>query len=207
MTMNRVIHGAVRRDLARLTEALDRAPDGDRARARQLQQAYENLHQQLTVHHEGEDEHIFPWLASEGIDAELLAAMESEHEAMSAALADSSTAMAAYGRTGSAADAATARAGLVRTTEVVERHLAHEEHDLEPMIYSRLESPGWKAAEKKLRRQPPKVAGRFFAWVTDGMGDAERSYFRATVPPPVTYGLAHTFGRGYYKDVAPAWRA
>jgi hemerythrin-like domain-containing protein len=207
MSMNRVIHGAVRRDLARLTEALDGAPDGDRERARRLEKAFGNLHQQLTVHHEGEDEHVFPWLAAEGIDAELLRAMESEHEAMAAGLAESSAAMAAYGRSGSADDAAVARASLARTTEVVERHLAHEENELEPMIASRLESPGWKAVEKKLRRQPPGVTGRFFAWVTDGMGTPERAYFRATVPPPVTYVLAHTFGRGYYREVAPVWRS
>lgn len=36
-TMNRVIHGAVRRDLARLESALAAAPDGDRARAGELQ--------------------------------------------------------------------------------------------------------------------------------------------------------------------------
>jgi len=114
--------------------------------------------------------------------------------------------MAAYGRTGSAADAAAARASIVRTTEVVERHLTHEENELEPLITSRLESPGWKAVEKKLRRQPPGVAGRFFAWVTDGMGDAERAYFRATVPPPVTYVVGHTLGRRYYREVAPVWR-
>jgi hemerythrin-like domain-containing protein len=206
MTMNRVIHGAVRRDLTRLTEALDGAADGDRERAQALEKAFGNLHQQLTVHHEGEDEHVFPWLAAEGIDAELLAAMESEHEAMATGLTESSEAMTTYGRTGSAADAAAARASLVRTTEVVERHLTHEENELEPMITSRLESAGWKAVEKKLRRQPPRVAGRFFAWVTDGMGNAERAYFRATVPPPVTYVLSHTFGRRYYREVAPVWQ-
>ena len=206
MSMNRVIHGAVRRDLARLTEALQGAPDGDRERARRLEQAFGNLHQQLTVHHEGEDEHVFPWLAVEGIDADLLRAMESEHEAMATGLAESSAAMAAYGRTGSADDAAAARASLARTTEVVERHLAHEENELEPLISSRMGSPEWKAVEKKLRRQPPGVAGRFFAWVTDGMGDAERAYFRATVPPPVTFVLARTFGRRYYREVAPVWR-
>jgi iron-sulfur cluster repair protein YtfE (RIC family) len=206
MSMNRVIHGAVRRDLARLTEALEGAPDGDRERAQGLDKAFGNLHQQLTVHHEGEDEHVFPWLAVEGIDADLLRAMESEHEAMATGLADSSAAMAAYGRTGSADDAAAARASLARTTEVVERHLAHEENELEPLISSRMGSPEWKAVEKKLRRQPPGVAGRFFAWVTDGMGDAERAYFRATVPPPVTFVLARTFGRRYYREVAPVWR-
>src|SRR3954454_9187772 len=127
MSMNRVIHGAVRRDLARLTEALDGAPDGDRTRAEELQRAFTNLHQQLTVHHEGEDEHVFPWMAAEGIDADLLHAMESEHEAMAAGLAESSRPMAAYGRSGSTTDAAAARASLLRTTEVVERHLTHEE--------------------------------------------------------------------------------
>jgi hemerythrin-like domain-containing protein len=206
MSMNRVIHGAVRRDLTRLTEALDRAPDGDRERAQGLEKAFANLHEQLTTHHEGEDEHVFPWLAAEGIDADLLHAMESEHEAMASGLAESSRTMAAYGRTGSATDAAAARASLVRTTEVVDRHLTHEENDLEPLIASRLESPGWKAVEKKLRRQPPGVAGRFFAWVTDGMGDAERAYFRATVPPPVTFVLGHTLGRRYYREVAPVWK-
>ena len=40
MTMNRVIHGAVRRDLARLEAALAVAPDGDRERAGALRDAY-----------------------------------------------------------------------------------------------------------------------------------------------------------------------
>jgi hemerythrin-like domain-containing protein len=206
MSMNRVIHGAVRRDLTRLTAALADVPDGDRTRAQELERAFANLHDQLSTHHEGEDDHVFPWLAGSGADPDLLEAMESEHAAMSAALADSSAAMAGYARTGSGSDAATARASLERTTEVVERHLRHEEDELEPLIASRLDSPGWKAVEKKLRRQPPAVTGRFFAWVTDGMGHAERAYFRATVPPPVTYVLAHTVGRSYYREVAPVWQ-
>ena len=60
--------------------------------------------------------------------------------------------------------------------------------------------------EKRLRRLPPGVAGRFFAWVTDGMGDAERACFRATVPPPVTFVLTRVFGRRYTREVAPVWR-
>ncbi len=57
--MNRVIHAAVRRDLGRLASALAAAPDGDRARARQLGVAYAHLHDQLKHHHEGEDTHVF----------------------------------------------------------------------------------------------------------------------------------------------------
>ena len=40
ITMNRVIHDAVRRDLTRLSTALDRARDTDRARAAELDRAY-----------------------------------------------------------------------------------------------------------------------------------------------------------------------
>jgi hemerythrin-like domain-containing protein len=207
MTMNRVIHGAVRRDLGRLATALDRVPDGARPRAQALERAFANLREQLTHHHEGEDTHVWPWLASTDADPELLAAMESEHGAMSDALAESGEAMTAFARTGGAADADAARKSLTRTTEVIDRHLRHEEDELEPVLGPHLETPGWKAVEKKLSRQPPGVAGRFFAWVTDGMGDAERAYFRATVPPPVVFVLARTLGRRYYREVAPVWRS
>ena len=86
MTMNRVIHAAVRRDLTRLESALDAAPDGDRARARQLATAYANLHRELKHHHEGEDNNVFPFLARVEGATELVQVMEAEHQAMSDAL-------------------------------------------------------------------------------------------------------------------------
>src|SRR3954470_16297639 len=104
MSMNRVIHEAVRRDLARLESALGAARDGDVARARQLEQAYANLHRELTRHHEGEDEHIFPFLAQAGLPSDLLAAMDHEHQAMADALGQTRAAMAAYASSGSADD-------------------------------------------------------------------------------------------------------
>ncbi|NEK58721.1 hemerythrin domain-containing protein [Geodermatophilus sabuli] len=207
MTMNRVIHAAVRRDLDRLDAALGQVADGDRTRARDLERAFANLRRELTHHHEGEDTHIWPMAATVGIDRGLLEAMESEHSAMADALAETAGAMTAFAASGSAADAATARASVVRTRAVVERHLSHEETELEPELSRHFETPAWKAVEKKLSRQPPGVAGRFFAWVTDGMSDEHRAFLRRTVPSPVVTVLARTFGRRYYKDVAPTWRA
>jgi hypothetical protein len=61
--------------------------------------------------------------------------------------------------------------------------------------------------EQRLRKQPPKVAGQFFAWLTDGMTDDGRSYLKATVPTPVVFVLGHVLGRRYHKTVAPAWHA
>ncbi len=125
---------------------------------------------------------------------------------MAEALAGTSTAMSAFAASGSAADAATAQASVVRTREVVERHLRHEEEELEPRLLEYEQTPEWKAVEKKLSRQPPGVAGRFFAWVTDGMSDEHRAFLKTKVPSPVVTLLARTFGRSYYREVAPVWR-
>jgi hemerythrin-like domain-containing protein len=207
LTMNQVIHAAVRRDLDRLATALERMPDGDRDRAQALERAYTNLHVQLVHHHEGEDRHVFPMLSTFGVDAPLIAAMESEHQAMSDALAETASAMGALSRSGSAADAATARESVLRTRSVVNGHLGHEEDELEPQLRRHLDSPEWKAVEKKLSRQPPGVAGRFFAWLTDGMSDEHSAYLKATVPTPVVTVLSRAFGRSYHREVAPVWQA
>lgn len=206
LTMNRLIHAAVRRDLARLHAALGTAPDGDRARAADLERAYAYLHAELVRHHEGEDTHIWPMLAKVGVGQELLGAMQEEHHAMSGALAGTSTAMKAYAASGSAADAAAARAGVARTQEVVERHLGHEENELEPELQPHLESPEWRAVEKKLRKAPPGVAGNFFAWLTDGMSEPGRAYLRSVVPMPVVTILSRALGRRYRREIAPVWR-
>jgi hypothetical protein len=88
---------------------------------------------------------------------------------------------------------------LTETRDVLARYA--------PLMVPHLESAEWKAAEKQLRRQPPGVAGRFFAWIQDGMDDPERKYLGRTVPTPVRLVLSKVFGRGYHREIAPAWRA
>src|SRR4051812_33405818 len=124
MTMNRVIHGAVRRDLRRLAAALDSFQDGDTARAADLARAFANLRRELTSHHESEDAYVWPALAAFGVDKGLLVGMESEHADMGKGLEETDTALSALARTGSAADAEAARASLARTREVVDLHLS-----------------------------------------------------------------------------------
>jgi hypothetical protein len=130
---------------------------------------------------------MWPMLATMGVKAHLLGQMEAEHSAV--------------------ADAAAAHASVVRTREVVDRHLDHEEAELEPELMPYVESPEWKAVEKKLRSQSPGVAGRSFAWLTDGMSDEHRRFLHATVPAPVVSVLVRLFGRRYTREVAPVWRA
>ena len=51
------------------------------------------------------------------------------------------------------------------------------------------------------------TAGRFFAWLTDGMDPGNRDCLRSTVPAPVLAVLSKVFGRQYHREIAPVWRA
>ncbi len=206
MTMNQAIHQAVRRDLDRFDAALASFPAGDRHRAEQLHRAWTNLHLELTRHHEGEDDLIWPMLEAKGIDPELLRGMESEHQDMARALAEGDAAMDALVSAPTPERAAQAREVLADTRRVVRHHLEHEERELEPVLLPHLESAEWKAVEKQLRSGPPGVAGRFFAWLMDGLDPQTTAFVYSTVPKPVVLVLGRVFGRRYHKEIAPAWR-
>jgi hemerythrin-like domain-containing protein len=206
LTMNRVIHAAVRRDLTRLDAALGAVQDGDTARAQQLQRAYAALHEQLSHHHQQEDAIVFPALKRMGIDATLVGEMDTEHHAMADALDETATVMRRYATSSSSADAAAALESVRSTTQVVERHLAHEEAELEPLMEPHKDDPIYKQAEKDVRKGPVTQAGVFFAWLTDGMEPHVESSLRSHVPSPVVLVLRKVFGRRYYREVAPAWK-
>jgi hypothetical protein len=186
--------------------ALAAATDRDLARANQLQVAYANLHRQLKHHHEGEDAYVFPFLDKVEGASELVRVMESEHQAMADALDEAGTVIRAYASTGSASDAHAARDAVVGAHQVVERHLHHEEDELEPLLLPHLETPEWKVVEKRLRPASLTESGRFMAWIQDGMPEDTRAYLRSTIPAPVTFLLSRLAGRSYYRDVAPAWQ-
>lgn len=205
MSMNRVIHGAVRRDLARLDAALGEFRDGDAGRARDLGRAYAYLRAELTRHHEHEDDLVWPMLARFDVDPALLTTMESEHHAMADALREVAEALDRLVLSPTVTTARDAQRVVGGAREVVDQHLAHEERAIEPVIHDLLETPEWKAVEKQLRKAPPTVAGDFFAWIQDGIDAGERSYLRDTVPGPVTFVLGRVLGRGYRREVAAVW--
>ena len=204
--MNRAIHAAVRRDLDRLEAALRVLADGDRGRVDQLCRARQHQPPELVDHHEKEDELIWPALLGLGVDPVLLEEMESEHGAMRDALEETGGHMTALGRSAATADAVRAADSIVTTRQVVERHLTHEEEELEPQVLQHSETPEWKAVEKKLRSGPPTRGGRMFAWLLDGASPEVSGYVHSAVPGPVLFVLTRVFGAGYRRSVAPVWR-
>jgi hypothetical protein len=206
MSMNKVIHGAIRRDLDRFVGALTTFTAGDTARADQLGVAWANFDRQLTDHHEGEHEIAWPALESIGVTRETIAQMDAEHETMAAALAQARTAMGAFQSTAGQGEAEAALSALMHLRDVTVEHLDHEEREIEPVYLANAEGPEMKAMGKKFSRSSgPAKGGVFLTWLLDGATPEEKQALSSSIPGPVLKIITTVFGRSYRKDVAPVW--
>ena len=204
--MNKIIHAAVRRDLARFGDALARFPDGSVARATQLHTAWKFFYGELDYHHHGEHEIAWPALESVGVPKATLDQMDAEHARMADALAAADTAFGALAKTPTQASAEAAANAIADLDAVITEHLAHEEAELEPVYRANRSGPEMKAMGRQFAKRNTKDAGSFFAWVLNGATPEEKAALRVDVPAPVIAILPRLFGRRYSKTVAPAWR-
>ena len=203
--MNKIIHGAFRRDLDRFVGALAAFRTGDSTRAQQLRRAWENFDHQLTDHHEGEHEIAWPALESVGVSHETIVQMDAEHELMAAALVETRTAMLALAATPGHVEVQKARTAMDRLREVTITHLDHEEQEIEPVFLEHAEGPEMKEMGKKFARTSPAKGGVFFAWLLDGATPEQRTAMTHNIPAPVLKVIVTLFGRSYRKRVAPVW--
>ena len=203
--MNKVIHGAFRRDLDRFITALSSFPPGDQRRADELNTAWANFDDQLTYHHEGEHKTAWPALLQVGVSPDLLATMDAEHDTMAEALVATRGAMAALVQTPGREQADDARAAFEQLRAVTVAHLDHEEAEIEQVYLDNTGHPAIVAMAKTFAKVSPSRGGRFFAWLLDGASPEQRAAVRNTVPGPVLTIITGIFGRGYRKNVAPVW--
>jgi len=155
MSMNRAIHGAVRRDLTRFITALEAFRPGDASRAQQLSRAWANFDDQLTHHHEGEHRIAWPALQKVGVAPELLTALDAEHAVMAAALADARAALEVLTRSPGAPEASAALGAMQNLRQVTVAHLEHEEAEIEPVYLANREAPQIKAMAQGVRQGRP----------------------------------------------------
>jgi len=206
MSMNRVIHGAFRRDLERFEESLAAFVDGDAGRAERLWTAWANFDDQLTRHHVGEQEIAWPTLRQLGLSEDLITQWDAEHDRLAEALRAADQAMRALRNSPSAANAQAARDAVAKLSSVAVEHLDHEEADLEPFYLAKKDTPELKAMGRKFGQMSPPAAGTFFAWLQDGATSEEAASLRRNVPGPVVAILGGVFGRTYRRTIAPVWR-
>lgn len=170
------IHRAVRRDLARLSGALEA---GEPSSAEAIRTYWADLATALHHHHELEDGVVWPRLAArlEGRADGLLARNAQQHASMSAAMDDCGAALATM-----TIDPSAARAALATATEQILSHLADEEADILPLIPEAFtpEDVAFFLAESA-KLDPPQV---FLPWVLDDAEAGDVEFFTGSMPAP-----------------------
>jgi len=208
MSMNRVIHAALRRTLDRFSDALASFPDGDAARARELATAWQYFYGQFTIHHTGEHAFAWPALREVGVNGELLDQLDAEHDKIALGLTAAGQAISTLVATPTAESAAAAHERIKELSAVAADHLKHEEAELESVYWDKRDTPQIKEMGRKFSRDMGLAeAGSFFAWLQDGATPEENAALRASVPAPVVTILTAVRGGKYRRTIAPVWRA
>src|SRR6266576_5460862 len=186
MSMNRVIHGAVRRDLDRFTKALSTPGGGDERRVEQMSAAWANFHEQLTRHHSSGHRIAWPALRKAGISDDLITQFDAGHDRMAAALESAGQAMRSLRGTPSAENVKAAREAMATVRATTTGHLDQEEAGREPFYHEHAHTPEMKAMGRAFGREyKPPEAGTYFAWLQDGASSDELAGLRQNVPGPV----------------------
>jgi len=207
MSMNRVIHGAVRRDLDRFTDALPTLGDSDERRRAQVSAAWANFHGQLTLHHSSEHRIAWPALRKAGVSDDLLSEFDTEHDRMAAALESADQAMTSLRDTPSAEHVKDAGEAMATLRASATEHLDHEEAALEPFLVEHAHTPEMKVMSREFGRDfKLPQAGTFFAWLQDGASRDEKVGLRQNVPAPAVAIIGLVFGGKYRRTIAPAWQ-
>jgi Hemerythrin HHE cation binding domain len=206
MSMNKLIHAAIRRDLARFTGALASFPEGSKHRAVKLATAWKFFYLELDNHHRGEHNIAWPALRAVGVNQGVLDQMDAEHERLADALRRADGAFSALEKAPTKASADAAGEAVTALRDTIEEHFQHEEAEIESIYFAKRDTPEIKAMGRKFARRNPLRSGDFFAWLENGASPDERKALRESVPPPVVAVFNHVLGQRYHRIVAPVWR-
>lgn len=191
LSMLLAIHGAVRRDLARLTGSVGVLADpGIRDHDRSvgavgLSAYWSCLASQLHHHHSVEDVEVFPYVrkALGARAAVVMDKMGREHDAIDEAQALADAAVAALVEEPTAARASVVAERLLTFQQLVLAHLAHEEVEAIPLIVEGFDERYWAAFMD--RRQHDPGGDTFLPWILEGASAPAIAEVTRTLPPPV----------------------
>jgi hypothetical protein len=141
----------------------------------------------LHVHHEGEDELLYPKLIERVPEqAPMTEEVEHEHLLIKTALEAASAACAAWRERPSAETGEALAAALDQLNAVAQRHLDDEEQKVVPLAAVTLTQQEWDAVGKHgIGQIPRNKRGIAFGMMLDPLGEADRAYMKSFLPPPV----------------------
>jgi hemerythrin-like domain-containing protein len=141
----------------------------------------------LHVHHEGEDELLYPKLIERVPEqAPMTEEVEHEHDLIKTALDATSAACATWRQRPSAETGEALATALDQLNAVAERHLDDEEQKVVPLAAVTLTQQEWDAmGEHAVGQIPRNKRGIAFGMMLDPLGEADRAHMMRSLPAPV----------------------
>ena len=158
----------------------------------------------LHVHHEGEDELLYPKLIERVPDqAPMTEQVDHEHQTIKIALDASSAACAAWRQRPTAETGEAQAASLDHLDEVVQPHHDDEEQKIVPLAAVTLTQQEWDAMAKHgVTQMPRNMRGVAFGMMLEPLDQADRTYMMKHLPAPVRLLYPLLIDRPYQKYAA-----
>ncbi len=137
------VHRVFRSAFASAPRFINSVPDGDVDRAQLVGGFYGDVIEFLRVHHESEDELLFPRLLERADDAETVARIGAQHHDIETALAAAADRVTAFRSTGSAEAGAALVAAVAALEAAALPHLDEEELSVLPVVEQVITTAEW----------------------------------------------------------------
>jgi hemerythrin-like domain-containing protein len=141
----------------------------------------------LHIHHEGEDELLYPKLIERVPEqAPMTEQVDHEHQTIKTELDAASAACAAWRQRPSAETGEALAAALDRLNAVVQPHLDDEEQKIVPLAAVTLTQQEWDTLGKHgVAEMPRSKRPIVFGMILEPLGEADRVYMKRILPRPV----------------------
>lgn len=204
----RIVHNALRRDLARAIQVLGAAPAPTSAQRVALADHLAWMMHFLHLHHSGEDDALWPLVRQLNPAAgALLDVMDADHARIGPEIERVTAAAIEY-----RADSA-ARQDLLHSLTILEHvllsHLQREEDEMMPVVARTLTGRQWDEVEQRvfIASKTKRELGTEAHWIVDGVDREDYDVAVRKVGPVTRFILLHTFARPYRRACAARWGA
>ena len=204
----RIIHSALRRDLARAQQVLRDAPPPAQTQRVALADHLAWMMTFLHMHHSGEDRGLWPLVRELNPAAgALLDAMDADHARIAPEIGRVSAAATEY-RVDPAAREDLSRS-LDTLAHVLLPHLRREEEDMMPVVARTLTQRQLDDVEQRefVAPKTKQELGVEVHWIVDGVDREDYNVTVHKVGPVARFMLLHVFKRPYRRACAARWGA
>ena len=196
----RVIHRVFRRELTALPGLVRRAPAGDTARAQIVGQHAEFVLAGLQLHHEGEDENLWPLLLERAAPStELIQTMQAQHERVHEAVDTATGLLESWRRTPTSELGEELATAVEQLNGALFEHLDAEEAEILPLAEEHVSVAEWARLGEHGRDSTPRSQlPIMFGAILEEANPSEKAHMMLLLPPPIRL-LMKTLGARRYR--------